>query len=100
MLSFDTIFKYYHFLVGNYICFEGFYCSSFYNDTIEGDMDLVANSCSVDSDCKAFGYNKADSQGFKCNNFDPTYVKATEGFEERNILLCEFESGRSNIENQ
>ena len=26
------------------------------------------------------------------------YVKATEGFEERNILLCEFESGTSNIQ--
>ena len=37
---------------------------------------------------------------FKCKNFDPMYVKATEGFEERNILLCEFESGRSIIENQ
>ena len=62
-------------------------------------MDLVANSCSVDSDCKAFGYNNTDRQGFKCKDFDPMYAKTIEGNEGKNILLCEFESGRGYLVN-
>ena len=100
MLSFNHNFRFCHFLAGNYICFEGFYCSSFYNDTIEGDMDLVANFYLVDSNCKAFGYNQTEKLGFKCKEFDLIYAKTMEGYQEKSISLCEFESGNFPCFNQ
>merc|ERR1719270_2197957 len=38
----------------NYTCFEGYFCSSIYGKAIRGDKDLLATSCSMDTNCTAF----------------------------------------------
>ena len=87
-------------LANNYTCFDGYYCTEFYGNSIRGNNDSTALACSLDLKCKAFRYSRKNGFGFKCKNFEPKSTKASEiarsivgEYDKDEWALCKFGSG-------
>ena len=81
--------------VNNYTCWNGYYCSSLYGNSISGSKDSIAMECSSDVNCSAFRYSPKNGFGFKCKDSYPTNEGMSEGYEKNDWTLCNFESGKN-----
>ena len=88
-------------LANDYTCFDGYYCTSFYGNSIRGNNDSIAKACSLDSNCKAFRYSWKKGYGFKCKKFEPKSTMVNEivrliagEYEQDEWSICRFGSGK------
>ena len=93
----QSIYFVYFILVNNYTCRNGYYCSSFYGNSISGSNDSIAMECSSDVNCSAFRYSPKNGFGFKCKDSNPTSYVESYGYEKNDWTLCKFDSGKNMI---
>jgi len=77
-------------VANNYTCWNGYFCSSLYGNSISGSKDFIAMECSSDVNCSAFRYSPSNGYGFKCKNSFPINAEDS-GYQKDDWELCTFD---------